>query len=120
MSKGFIPFRYQGQYEDIETGLTYNRFRYYSPETGSYISQDPYELLGAKIGLKRGNWTLFFQANNLLDKVYASSYLIQDQVTPPPARMGMRVFNPRPTIADKTNFIPGVGRNFVGGITYTW
>ena len=82
--------------------------------------QDPYELLGAKIGLKRGNWTLFFQANNLLDKVYASSYLIQDQVTPPPARMGMRIFNPRPTIADKTNFIPGVGRNFVGGITYTW
>ena len=46
MSKGFIPFRYQGQYEDIETGLTYNRFRYYSPETGSYISQDPIELLG--------------------------------------------------------------------------
>jgi len=24
----FIPFRYQGQYEDIETGLYYNRFRY--------------------------------------------------------------------------------------------
>ena len=39
--KGFIPFRYQGQYEDIETGLYYNRFRYYSPESGTYISQDP-------------------------------------------------------------------------------
>jgi len=24
------PFRYQGQYEDVETGLYYNRFRYYS------------------------------------------------------------------------------------------
>lgn len=41
------PFRYQGQYEDEETGLYYNRFRYYSPEIGGYLSQDP-------IGLKGG------------------------------------------------------------------
>lgn len=40
------PFRYQGQYEDTETGLYYNRFRYYDPETGSYISQDPIGLEG--------------------------------------------------------------------------
>ncbi|MFL0120078.1 RHS repeat-associated core domain-containing protein, partial [Tenacibaculum maritimum] len=40
------PFRYQGQYEDIETGLYYNRFRYYSPDTGTYISKDPIGLLG--------------------------------------------------------------------------
>ncbi|WP_371394146.1 RHS repeat domain-containing protein [Tenacibaculum maritimum] len=44
--KTFIPFRYQGQYEDIETGLYYNRFRYYSPDTGIYISQDPIGLHG--------------------------------------------------------------------------
>ena len=42
----FIPFLYQGQYYDVEIGLAYNRFRYYSPETGSYISQDPIGLLG--------------------------------------------------------------------------
>ncbi|CAA0227739.1 conserved hypothetical protein [Tenacibaculum maritimum] len=46
--KTFIPFRFSGQYEDIETGLYYNRFRYYSPDTGTYISQDP-------IGLEGGN-----------------------------------------------------------------
>ncbi|RZK37617.1 MAG: hypothetical protein EOO61_08745, partial [Hymenobacter sp.] len=40
------PFRYQGQYEDVETGLYYNRFRYYDSETGQYISQDPIGLLG--------------------------------------------------------------------------
>lgn len=40
------PFRYQGQYEDVETGLYYNRFRYYSPEEGSYLSQDPIKLAG--------------------------------------------------------------------------
>jgi len=41
-----IPFRYQGQYADEETGLYYNRFRYYSPEEGRYISQDPIRLSG--------------------------------------------------------------------------
>jgi RHS repeat-associated protein len=40
------PFRYQGQYEDSETGLYYNRFRYYSPEEGMYLSQDPIRLAG--------------------------------------------------------------------------
>ena len=44
--KTFIPFRYQGQYEDVETGLYYNRFRYYSPDSGTYISQDPIGLAG--------------------------------------------------------------------------
>ncbi|RZK35021.1 MAG: RHS repeat-associated core domain-containing protein [Hymenobacter sp.] len=42
------PFRYQGQYEDAETGLYYNRFRYYDPQTGQYISQDPIGLDGGK------------------------------------------------------------------------
>ena len=40
------PFRYQGQYEDDETGLYYNRFRYYSAEEGNYISQDPIKING--------------------------------------------------------------------------
>jgi RHS repeat-associated protein len=40
-SKTMCPFRYQGQYEDAETGLYYNRFRYYLPEEGMYLSQDP-------------------------------------------------------------------------------
>ena len=43
----FIPFKYQGQYEDAETGLYYNRFRYYDPNAGSYISQDPIGLAGS-------------------------------------------------------------------------
>ncbi|MGE7947560.1 RHS repeat domain-containing protein [Lysinibacillus sp. NPDC093688] len=42
----FIPFRYQGQYEDDETGLYYNRFRYYSPSEGMYLQQDPIGLAG--------------------------------------------------------------------------
>jgi len=50
--RALVPFRYQGQYEDVETGLYYNRFRYYSPEMGMYISSDP-------IGLAGNNPTLY-------------------------------------------------------------
>jgi RHS repeat-associated protein len=45
------PFRYQGQYQDSETGLYYNRFRYYDPSVGSYISQYPIRLAGDEINL---------------------------------------------------------------------
>ncbi|WP_160622994.1 RHS repeat-associated core domain-containing protein [Mixta intestinalis] len=40
------PLRFQGQYYDKETGLHYNRHRYYNPHSGSFISQDPIGLLG--------------------------------------------------------------------------
>ncbi len=40
------PFRFAGQYEDEESGLYYNRFRYYGRETGQYLSPDPIGLLG--------------------------------------------------------------------------
>ncbi|TAL16735.1 hypothetical protein EPN96_08070, partial [bacterium] len=33
--------RFPGQYEDAETGLHYNYHRYYDPETGRYVSEDP-------------------------------------------------------------------------------
>ncbi len=39
--KTLCPLRWPGQYFDEETGLHYNRFRYYDPEGGSYISADP-------------------------------------------------------------------------------
>ena len=44
--KDFIPFRFQGQYADVETSLYYNSFRYYSPELRNYISQDPIRMAG--------------------------------------------------------------------------
>ncbi|WP_286425276.1 RHS repeat domain-containing protein [Myroides marinus] len=48
-SKTECPFRYQGQYEDVETGLYYNRFRYYDPNDGGYISQDSIGLMGGMV-----------------------------------------------------------------------
>ena len=35
------PFRFPGQFEDPETGLHYNRYRYYDPDLGRYLSPDP-------------------------------------------------------------------------------
>ncbi|SJN11204.1 rhs element [Halomonas citrativorans] len=40
------PIRFQGQWQDEESGLYYNRHRYYDPQQGRYISQDPIGLNG--------------------------------------------------------------------------
>ena len=45
------PYRLPGQQHDEESGLYYNRHRYYDPLQGRYIIQDP-------IGLK-GGWNLY-------------------------------------------------------------
>nr|WP_261804217.1 RHS repeat-associated core domain-containing protein [Serratia marcescens] len=38
--------RYPGQLYDAESGLYYNRYRYYDPELGQYLSPDPIGLAG--------------------------------------------------------------------------
>ena len=51
------PFRFPGQYYDQETGLHYNYFRYYNPQTGRYITPDP-------IGLEGGINLFAYVGNN--------------------------------------------------------
>jgi RHS repeat-associated protein len=50
------PLRAPGQYCDEETGLYYNRFRYFAPAFGRYISRDPISFLGG--------FNLYAYANN--------------------------------------------------------
>ncbi|MEW5925883.1 MAG: RHS repeat-associated core domain-containing protein [Gemmatimonadota bacterium] len=44
--QGSCRWRWPGQYDDPETGLHYNRFRYYDPASGWYLSKDPLGLTG--------------------------------------------------------------------------
>ncbi|MFF4248992.1 putative T7SS-secreted protein [Streptomyces sp. NPDC001822] len=43
----YTPLRFPGQYFDVESGLHYNYFRYYDPESARYLSQDPLGLAPA-------------------------------------------------------------------------
>ncbi|CAM5248222.1 hypothetical protein STENM223S_03240 [Streptomyces tendae] len=39
--QAYTPLRFPGQYYDPETGLHYNYFRHYDPETARYLTRDP-------------------------------------------------------------------------------
>ncbi|MFD7457868.1 MULTISPECIES: DUF6531 domain-containing protein [unclassified Streptomyces] len=43
----YTPLRFPGQYSDPETGLHYNYFRHYDPETARYLTADPLGLAPA-------------------------------------------------------------------------
>ncbi|MCV5863445.1 RHS repeat-associated core domain-containing protein, partial [Escherichia coli] len=47
-----------GQWRDAESGLCYNRFRYYGPESGMYLVSDP-------LGLQGGEQTYRYVQNPL-------------------------------------------------------
>ena len=44
----YQPFRLQNQYVDRETRLHYNFFRYYKPDAGLFVNQDPIGLEGGE------------------------------------------------------------------------
>ncbi|MFI5678787.1 DUF6531 domain-containing protein [Streptomyces cellulosae] len=46
-STTYTPLRFPGQYYDPETGLHYNYFRHYDPETARYLTADPLGLTPA-------------------------------------------------------------------------
>ena len=56
------PIRLQGQQFDEETNLHYNRFRYYDPNVGQYITQDP-------IGLEGGLNNFVYTSNAPLRRI---------------------------------------------------
>lgn len=46
VDEDLCPIRFQGQWDDPETGVFYNRHRYYDPAVGTYLSVDPVGLDG--------------------------------------------------------------------------
>lgn len=55
------PLRFPGHYYDAETGLHYNRFRYYDPTLGRYLQSDPDGI--------RGGYNLYAYTDNPLRQV---------------------------------------------------
>ena len=71
------PLRFPGQYEDAETGLHYNRHRYYDPKIGRYLRTDP-------MGL-RGEINVFsYASNNPVDNSDSMGLFVEPkQIVPP-------------------------------------
>ncbi|MCL6318242.1 type IV secretion protein Rhs [Pectobacterium atrosepticum] len=86
---------FAGQYRDEESGLCYNRFRYYDPSGGCYISPDP-------IGI-RGGLNLYAYVKNPVNwidpKGLAGCNIVHRAVTPEQAasiRAGNGISRPTP------------------------
>ncbi|MGO4449870.1 RHS repeat-associated core domain-containing protein [Phyllobacterium sp. TAF24] len=90
------PWRFPGQYEDRETGLYYNRYRYYDPLTGQYASPDP-------IGLAAGDRPQGYVANPV-------------RWTDP---LGLQARGPDGKFLP-ANGLPGPGSTFAGRVTSTF
>ncbi len=69
----YNPFRYCGEYLDAESGLIYLRNRYYDPQTGRFITEDP-----AKDGT---NWYVYCGNNPVMfvDPSGLDSYIIYEK-----------------------------------------
>ncbi len=59
------PLRFPGQYQDDETGLHYNWYRYYDNSIGRYVTRDPIGLGGGlnTFGYVLANPLMYFDAN---------------------------------------------------------
>ncbi|PKU49739.1 RHS repeat domain-containing protein, partial [Lysinibacillus fusiformis] len=107
--KDFIPFRYQGQYEDIEIGLYYNRFRYYDPEQGNYTQVDP-------IGLAGGNPTLYGYTRNPLSEIDPLGLIVVYRNLRPDEKIsnGLTAKNPGRGMKPSGHVMNGSSPNFKG------
>ncbi|WP_260961279.1 RHS repeat protein [Pseudomonas citri] len=89
------PLRFQGQYFDVESGLHYNRHRYYNPETGRYLTPDPSKLAGGLNGYRYTlNPTGWVDPLGLVDCPGAGGYKPGDGQDPA-AKVGVNEGEPR-------------------------
>ena len=68
------PFQYCGEYTDAESGFIYLRARYYDPNAGRFISEDP-----ARDGM---NWYSYCNANPVKFKDPSGCYMTGDKKLP--------------------------------------
>jgi len=104
------PIRLQGQYEDGETGLYYNRYRYFDAWTGIFVGQDPMRLAtGANLYWYAGSTTLLADPLGLSCTFDASTNKWLNRQTghtqPAPIDLSDLVHNGRLDFADLQAFV---------------
>lgn len=77
------PLRFRGQYEDEETGLAYNRHRYYDATLGRYISADPIDIRGNLNVFGYGTDPLNYADPYALDPHFADAEIVHSDGRPP-------------------------------------
>ncbi len=77
------------------------------------LYQPSFSIYGFRVGVQRKqNWSFYIEGKNVFNNYYASSYIINDQIHPPPIPF------PKFTAENITFFMPGQTRAFYVGVTY--
>lgn len=113
------PFGFPGQLWDADTGLYYNRYRFYDPDSAHYLTPDP-------VGLWAGLDVYRYVPDpvNTIDPLglkcegKANEPIIYRTDTRPPSEICANGFSPRNpaaglSVIQHVNGIPGGGSNFV-------
>lgn len=105
--------RFQGQYYDEETGLHYNRHRYYEPHSARYVSKDP-------IGLDGGlNSSTYVGDPNL----YIDPFGLSPNISVPGLQSDPRMSKRSPLVKGADRALNGMGANVTAalglGITHS-
>ncbi|MFO0588737.1 MAG: DUF6531 domain-containing protein [Polyangiaceae bacterium] len=125
VAKTSCPWRWPGQYEDEETGLYYNRFRYYEPELGRYVSQDPIRLAGgmafwAYVG-DPANWLDPFGLESCDKLTRQTRELSEDELNHAFDRHGDQILgHVRERARDFATFAAIVDQARKSGLTFFW
>lgn len=77
------------------------------------VFQKPFTILGMRAGIDSWkNFSFYVEGKNILNRYYASSYIISDQILLPPIPF------PEFTVNNVAFFMPGQTRAFYAGLTY--
>lgn len=108
---GSLEYRYPNQFF-MELNLETQPVKTSVDHTNTFY-QPAFALYGFRVGMDRWkHFSFYMEGKNILNKHYASSYIVSDQILLPPIPF------PKFTAANMAFFMPGPIRAFYAGITY--
>jgi RHS repeat-associated protein len=105
---------YPGQYYDSETGLHYNYFRYYNPQTGRYLTPDP-------IGLEGGTNLFAYVEGNPANRIDPLGLWFDDMYQTYQGTIPVSVWALLPNVPQPvSDFVAGFGDTLTSGFGLTY